>query len=177
MLQNLPDLIYPLRFARSRRNLRGRVALARMHRLRPLLAAERGYVEVNLRFGADHWGRLGVRGEARAELHLTCQRCLGVMLCRVESDIRLNMIFSEDQMDRPTEYLSPGFEPLVITDDETGMILSDLIEDELILMLPSVPRHPDGACKIAGGYLGGESTQNEQNKSFAALEGLMEYRG
>ena len=145
--------------------------------MRPLLAAEVGYAEVNLRFGPDDWGRLGIQGEVWAELSLICQCCLGAMPFRVESDVRLNMMFSDHEMERPTEYISPGFEPLVITDDGTAMVLSDIIEDELLLALPSVPRHPDGVCEVAGRYLGGEGAHNERDNPFAVLEGLMENRG
>nr|VFK21233.1 MAG: uncharacterized protein BECKLFY1418C_GA0070996_108812 [Candidatus Kentron sp. LFY] len=174
MLQDLPELIYPVRLARAEQALYGHVTLARMRRLRPLLAVNAGYAEVDLWFGPDDLGYLSVQGKVRAELNLICQRCLSTILLRVESDMYLDMIASDDQMDC-IKHISPGFEPLVVVDDDTAVALSDIIEDQLLLTLPTVPRHPDGVCDIAGRYLVDESTHSDRNKPFALLSGLMEH--
>nr|VFK39482.1 MAG: uncharacterized protein BECKSD772F_GA0070984_104010 [Candidatus Kentron sp. SD]VFK44573.1 MAG: uncharacterized protein BECKSD772E_GA0070983_104010 [Candidatus Kentron sp. SD]VFK79028.1 MAG: uncharacterized protein BECKSD772D_GA0070982_103310 [Candidatus Kentron sp. SD] len=175
MLRELPKLVYPLRLARSERVLRGRIALARMDRLQPLLATDVGCVEVNLDFGSDDQGYLSIQGKMRTELRLICQRCLGAMPFRVESDIRLNMISSDSQTAKHLKkQISPGFEPLVVMDEGTAMTLSDIVEDELILTLPAVPRHPDDACGIVGRSRIAESTYyDDRNKPFSVLESLM----
>jgi len=137
-----------------------------------LLAAAEGYAEVDLRFGPDDSGHLGIQGTVRAELRLVCQRCLGALSFRVESNVRLALISADGQMDSLTKRVNPGFEPLVVVDDE-AMVLSDIIEDELLLTLPVVPRHPEGVCEIAQKYVVVESIQNDRKKPFAGLEDLI----
>nr|VFK27364.1 MAG: uncharacterized protein BECKMB1821G_GA0114241_102728 [Candidatus Kentron sp. MB]VFK33590.1 MAG: uncharacterized protein BECKMB1821I_GA0114274_10496 [Candidatus Kentron sp. MB]VFK76269.1 MAG: uncharacterized protein BECKMB1821H_GA0114242_10497 [Candidatus Kentron sp. MB] len=177
MLQDLPELIYPLRFARTRYDLCGHIALAGMHRLRPLLAAEGGDARIELRFGPDDLGRPSIRGLVRAELNLVCQRCLRSMLFSAESNVRLNMISSDkEEIGSLAEYISPGFEPLVVIEDE-AMVLSDIIEDELLLALPAIPRHSDGVCEIEERYSVREPVEHNRKKPFAVLENLMEWKG
>nr|VFK56676.1 MAG: uncharacterized protein BECKTUN1418D_GA0071000_10514 [Candidatus Kentron sp. TUN] len=173
MLQDLPELIYPLQFARSRRFLRGRVTLVEMHRLRPLLAAREGNVDVNFQFGPDNSDRLSIQGTVRADLYLICQRCLGAMLFHAESDVRLNLVSADDQMGCLVKHVSPGFELLVVVNDE-AMALSDLVEDELLLALPIVPKHVDDICEVASRHLVTESVQNNRKKPFAMLGDLIE---
>nr|VFJ57974.1 MAG: uncharacterized protein BECKFW1821B_GA0114236_103812 [Candidatus Kentron sp. FW] len=176
MPQDLPELIYPLRFARSERSLRGHVTLARMHRLRPLLAVDTDNVEVDLQFGQDDSGRFSIQGTIRADLSLICQRCLEVMLFQAKSDVRLALVSEDDRAAHLEKQISPGFEPLVVMDDE-AISLSDLIEEELLLTLPVVPKHANDACGIPDRYQVTESMQHDRKKPFMALEGLMERVG
>ena len=51
-------------------------------------------------------------------------------------------------MDYQIECMVPGFEPLMVEKGEV-MALSDIVEDELLLMLPMAPMHPEGICSIS----------------------------
>ena len=182
MLRRLPELIYPLRLARSRQSLAGRVSVVRMHRLSPLLAAANGagggesdgtgegsrphstHAEVELRFGADDLGLPCVQGTVTAELRVICQRCLEPMPIRVESEVRLGFVSGNEEEAR----LSPGFDPLVAVEDE-AVSLTDLVEDELILAIPAVPIHPGSVCAIADAYSAAALPPEEGKNPFAVL--------
>ncbi|VFN06219.1 MAG: uncharacterized protein BECKG1743D_GA0114223_112471 [Candidatus Kentron sp. G] len=169
MLRNLPELIYPLQLARAGRSLCGRVTLARMHRLQPLLARMNTCgAEVALRFGPDDLGHLAIQGTIQADLNLICQRCLKAVPFRAESEVGLSLISMGDQANHPVEYVTPGFEPLMAVEDE-ALALSDIVEDELLLVLPMVPVHPEGTCSISERYLATNSLQDKQENPFSVL--------
>jgi uncharacterized protein len=85
---------------------------------------------------AQLWVQLG----AQAVVPMQCQRCLAPMLQRLEVDQAIRFVHGEEkaaQLDEETE------------DDvlclPAALDLQALVEDELILALPIVPRH-EGPC-------------------------------
>src|SRR4051812_27120763 len=90
-----------------------------------------GVVDVRLEFSQDDQGRTHVRGSAVAEVALECQRCLEPVVRRLDANIDLRVVAS----DTIAQQFADEFESFVSTDDEVPVI--DLIEDDLILALPS----------------------------------------
>jgi len=147
--------------------LRGRLAVAEMERFAPLLATNDGEVEVVLDFDFDPERRAFMRMHLRAEVSLVCQRCLGPVHHAIEVERLLGVVTTEAQAER-----LPGiYDPLFVT--EEPLLLREVIEDELILSLPIVPRHNDGECAPA---VTGAGTDNKvggaRENPFAVLAGL-----
>lgn len=141
--ERLPLHIDPLRLARSGAQLHGRLVLAEMERFAPLLADAQGEVEVMLDFDIDAERRAFMRLRLRTEVSLVCQRCLGPVRHVIEVERLLGVVTSEAQAGK-----LPGiYEPLYVT--EEPLFLREVIEDELILSLPIVPRHNEGECAPA----------------------------
>ena len=109
-----------------------------MPRLCGMLAADAGEVAYELEFGRDDLGMAYLDVRARAPLTMTCQRSLEPFVLDVVVDSRLGLIRSE----REESGLSPDAEPLLV-DDDGKLVLADVIEDELLLVLPLVPVNPD----------------------------------
>lgn len=165
--ERLPLHIDPLRLARAGAQLRGHMPVAGMERFAPLLAEVQGEAEVALDFGVDVERRAFVRLQLRAEVALVCQRCLGSVRHTMEVERLLGMVSSEAQ----AEKLPDSYEPLYVT--EEPLFLREVIEDELILSLPIVPRHAAGECAPVVTEVG---TDNEtgvaRENPFAVLVGL-----
>lgn len=169
MLRDLPELIYPLRLAHAGRSLCGRVTLARMRRLQPLLAQENeGSAQVALHFGSDDSGYPGVQCAVRADLNLICQRCLNAVPFSVKSEIRLRIVSADDRVSHSMERTPSDFEPLIIARDE-AVALSDIVEDELLLVLPMAPMHPKGVCSISQRYAQMKLLREKRKNPFSAL--------
>ena len=81
-----------------------------------------------------------VEGHISAVLALKCQRCLEAVEWPVTGDIHLGIVGSLAQADR----LPEGYEPLML-EDEGKIPLKNIVEDELLLSLPSIPKH-DNDC-------------------------------
>ncbi|HUH87871.1 MAG TPA: YceD family protein [Pusillimonas sp.] len=112
-------------------------------------------------------GKRFIKVEAAASVTLECQRCLQPFVLPVQVENRLEVVRSPSELD--------GDE-----DDETERIvgsprfdLLELIEDELILSLPSVPKHE--VCPSAPGFSGGSGepvAEVVRPSPFAVLERL-----
>jgi uncharacterized protein len=93
-------------------------------------------VRYALEFGRDELGVAYVAVRAEANLPLTCQRTLEVFLWPLALTVRLGIIAREHD----EAALPPGYEPLLCVSGELHP--AEVIEDELILALPTVPVKP-----------------------------------
>lgn len=136
---NLPESVNAWRMVGAQRILSGSLPLAQLQRLGSLLAGDEGEVTYTLEFGRDEGGIAFVRVIAEASVPLLCQRSLEVYQQPLEVSQSLGLISREqDEAAMPGEY-----EPLLVESDTIQP--RDLIEDELILALPTVPRRPGPA--------------------------------
>lgn len=139
MLDRLPHLIDPISFADKQRTLQGQIPLTKLSRLADVLLHNNGQVEIDLSFSKE--GRLSVvRGNIRANLDLECRTCLEALVLPVDIQVNLAVVKSMEQAER----LSGEYEPLMIEDEKIP--LHELVEDELLLVLPDFPRHTE-ECK------------------------------
>ena len=137
MAEHLPDLFDPLEFAEKRRRIHGCMSLAGMDRLRSELLDDQGEATVDLAFGRE--GRVAtITGHVEANLVLQCQCCLESMAWLVRCDVRLGMAGSIDEANR----LPESMEALIVSAG-ASVALADLVQDELLLAIPPIPRHPD----------------------------------
>jgi uncharacterized protein len=143
MVARLPKFIDPFSLADKNARIEGELCLTEFDRLAELLAQSNSNVIFLLNF--EKQGKfVKVDGSIRAELALKCQRCLDSLKWTINTDINLGVIGSLEQVER----LPQGVEPLVLAVDEK-IALKDIIEDELLLNLPSVPKHEQN-CLVAG---------------------------
>ncbi len=150
--ERLPVHIDPLRLAKAGRHLAGTLPLAQLQRLGAALASNEGAIEVEIEFGFDQQRIPYMRGTLRGDLPLVCQRCMEQMALPVEATFNLGVVGSEAQAERLPEH----YDPLLYQDEP--LHLADIIEDELLLALPIVPKHPEASCPVqAGEEVGGET--------------------
>ena len=140
MHQKLPVEIEPLRVARQGQILAGHISISRLKRLHPGLADDTGDVKVELSFGFDASNKPYMKGEFEAQVVLVCERCLEAM----PFDIKINNIMGIAKHEHQVDEMPSSYEPWLIGEDGVAF-LADMIEDELILALPLVPKH-DSAC-------------------------------
>jgi uncharacterized protein len=137
MFDRLPDLFDPFEFAEKKRRIKGSVPLARMDRVRDCLQAEDGDANIDLEFRRE--GRVAtLTGRVEADLVLQCQCCMEALSWPVRSAVRLGLAGSLEEADR----LPEGFEPLLV-EPGAAVALVDLVQDELLLAIPSIPQHPE----------------------------------
>lgn len=168
MSKGLPELIYPLQLARSGRSLQGHIPVARMWRLAETLGSTAGAIAIDLRFRRGEHGCFCIQGTIQGELQLICQRCLEPIPWPANCEVRLGLVSTVMSRER----LEPGYEPLVAGED-TPLSLAAMVEDELILALPIVPRHPEQSCSNAVAAEGDAGADLDTKKSpFAVLNAL-----
>ena len=150
-------------------SLNGSLAVKSMPRLVSALASDRGTAEIELLAAPDVGKRIVVSGSIHALLTMTCQRCLEDVELEVHAEPRLAWVKSDSE----TETLAPEYEPLVSADGRVP--LAELVEDELLLALPLVPRHADGACREthkAAAHRASAPVEESKKTAFAELAKL-----
>jgi uncharacterized protein len=133
-----PGVIDGLQFARAAQEVRGALGMEHLPRLAEMQGATEG-LAFGLRGGMRDDGKPCLWISVSGELRLVCQRCLGRLIFPLSVDVELAL--TED----PRE--------IEDADDETDRVLASramnvarLVEDEVLLALPMVPRH--GGCSV-----------------------------
>ena len=154
--QRLPLEVDPIRLAARGEHLQGTIPVKRMKRLISALSSGEGEVYIDVEFSVDINRVVILAGEIKTETKLICQRCMKEMDLPIALDFQLAFVRSEAEMEK----LPEGYEATLI--DNKSMMLSDIIEDEILLVLPPIPKHLDESCSsdnVAEGW--GSSQQNE----------------
>lgn len=118
---------------------------------------------------ASGHARLWLHLSARVRLPLTCQRCLGPVDIGVEVARDFRFVATEEQAEAEDE--ASEEDVLVLSRD---FDLQALVEDELLMALPLVPRHEvcPNEVKLAVQDADFEVAQEAKPNPFAALAGL-----
>lgn len=113
--------------------------------------------------------RIWLRLSAHLSLPLICQRCLGPADVRVEVVRDFRFVATEAQAEAEDEEAEEDV--LVLSRD---FDLQALVEDELLMALPLVPRHDvcPTEVKLAAQDADFEAAQEAKPKPFAVLAGL-----
>ncbi len=164
MLDCLPDQIEPLGLAEAGRSFHGEISVGSLSRLRDVLVSRQGQLVVELDFRVDERRVRVLSGHLHGQLVLTCQRCLTAMPYVLDLNFRLGIIAAEEEAGS----LPAGYEALLAAGEP--LPLAEVIEDEIILALPTIPKHLDETlCRT-----GVDSSQFKQEKPnpFAVLKQL-----
>lgn len=124
----------------TRQRFAGRLPLAQLPRLAAQLADTAGALEVDLEASKDAAGAAWLKGEIRGALTLTCQRGLHPYTWPLQLTSALRLVSSEAEEARVLK----DSEPYLVQDDR--LPLRELVEDEVLLGLPMMPRCDDPDC-------------------------------
>lgn len=132
--QRFPVTVDPVRLAKSRRELSGQIPVKQLPRLLGLLANGQAEIAAQMCFDVDDQGFVIIQVSIQAELPLICQRDLTLFMMPVNVEVQLTPIETE----RQAQGLPQQYEPVLM---EEGLIVpKTVIEDELLLQIPDVPK-------------------------------------
>jgi len=137
-------VIDPIRFARAGARATGSLALRQLRRLDDLLFDREGAASYAVEGYTSAKGQPVLRIRLTGDLALRCQRCLERLPLRLDVQRDVVLVTEAAELD-----------PLEDEDDDTDTILSagsldlhDLLEQEIVLSVPMVPRHPEDVCSV-----------------------------
>lgn len=162
----LPSFLEPRKLADQEAEIKGETTVARLPRLAEFRDSQDEIVEVALRFGRDEERRQSVSGTVKTSLIMTCQRCLEPVRCSVEAHPALVMVYKEDQIKALPEHLDPW----LVTDEK--IILSELLEEELLLALPLVAMHEQCPTVLHKSAEPAAAAESKRDNPFAVLAQL-----
>lgn len=180
MSREFPDFVDPWKAADGRRTFQGTMPIKRMKRLESMLAPNTGQTDSGIlargdarfmaRFGHDRQGLITIRLDVEAELPLICQRSLEAY--REEINRSTWLVVVEDVAEQ--DLIPEIYDPVLV--ENRRMALLDIVEEELLLAVPQVPRSPEsGEINISTDGKTDMPSEKEQqsHKPFAGLAGLM----
>lgn len=162
----LPERIDVWRAAAQRKVFAGRILAGRLPRLAGLLAEGDDELSFSLEFGSESLAGPFVEVAIEGALTLTCQRTLRPYRHPIGLRVRLGLIREEQE----EAGLLPGYEPLLVSAEGT-IDPRDIIEDELILALPLIPRDP--AAGSGDGPIATDAGGEAEENPFAILKRLL----
>ena len=169
----LPARARPAALARHRTRLTGHLTAGELPRIAELCRSPAARVSAALVFAfEDASGRIVMQIHVRAELQLTCQRCLSAMAWRTDHRNRLVIVGGHEEAKR----LPRGADHIVCMSEDLAP--ADVVEEELLLLLPQIPVHESiGQCDPGMvAHLRGDGARHARggprNSPFAALENI-----
>ena len=162
----IPEHIDPFRYAEQNLRLDGAVKIADMQRLRSNVNSSGDSVTVDLQFGVDEQGVTFIKGWLKTRLTLQCQRCMEPYIYEIMSNFIVGVVSTLDEANA----LPEQYEPALAKEGE--LALRELIEDEIILNLPIIPRHDPEDCKIKLPLADSGWEQSKNENPFQVLESL-----
>ena len=142
MIDHLPDRLDVCAMAEAGCSLRGRIRLASLERVLPLVESSEGEFAVQLELGKDEDGTRYLSGSIRGMLILQCQRCLEPMEFPLHVKFLLGLVHDQEQ----AQCLTERYEPLLVTQEPVR--IAEVVEDEILLALPIAALHGDrGKCQ------------------------------
>lgn len=151
-------------FAREAEELSGEVAVDVLTRLHDALADNTGVLSYRLGGFVNAEEKPSLRLSVSGDLKLVCQRCLGPLSFRLDSNLEFELVAQGTELSDPAEEADDVEQ--IYADPKLDVI--GLIEDEIILSLPMVSSHEPGECRAAAAT--GEGA--EKDSPFGKLSAL-----
>jgi uncharacterized protein len=168
-IQSIPKLLKPQTLARDNQALVGTLPLSVFPRLAEHLASPEGDIHVDMKFSSHTKNQVSVDLRVNGDIPLICQRCLEPYLQPIAGEARLSPIHEEDE----GENIPEGTDPVLL--EQGNLNVYSMIEDEILLSLPTIPCHPLSECPARDKVITDE--QEIKNRSittgqFAILSNL-----
>ena len=123
----------------------------------------------NLQFSQNEAKQLVVTGSFEGEVNLECQRCLKPVAVNLFNEFSWGLVTSDQAAANLARYLEP------VSLENNRLNLFAALEDELLLSLPLVAYHEQGACQAKSYQSATEATnpvEEKPNKPFLVLHQL-----
>ena len=141
----------------------GFVEIESMPRLLELVAGTRPAIAYRIEFTREASGRPRIAGRIEGILPLTCQRCLDSLDWRFDMEFESLLVGDEREE-------AHGEEVVVCPDGR--LVLAPMIEDEVLLAVPSAPVHTHGTCVAPVIPVAGGQMPSTRSHPFAALQSM-----
>lgn len=144
MSRRIPEWVNPFQLVEKWAAIEGHYAISSLPRVKAAVFHVRGEFAVRLEFRPDAAWHAVVAGQLVGTVTLQCQRCLGSMAIDLNISPHLGLCTSEVEAER----LPKELEPLIVEDGSLNV--REVVEDEIMLAFPLVPRHAQPCREMPG---------------------------
>jgi len=141
-LKSLPIRFDPVNFADHKRQLHGLVKTKAMLRLLENVVSAESTAIADLKLSRGLYGYPLVEGVVEASVMMRCERCLDEVHIDLKAEISV-LVKPENEAVPEKEGTKDADMPDFHGYDGKILVLSEMLEEELLLVLPLVPKHQD----------------------------------
>jgi uncharacterized protein len=134
-----PLVIDAFEFCRLNRTEQGGNPVASLSRLATDAASDQGAIRWSLAGDVDEMGHSRLKLSMSGSVQLVCQRCLTPLTLTLASESMLILAKDEAAADRIEELLDDEDVDVIVVSKQLNV--TELVEDEALLAIPSSPRH------------------------------------
>lgn len=163
----LPKQIDPFQLVDHETTLKGDLSLSEMVRLQEFLYEKSGVATIHLEFGRDKLGFAFIRGIIKTGFKVICQRCNTPMTL----DLVIAVEDSPVRSDEEAEQLPKNYDPILLGSGELSLLT--MVEEEILLSIPIVPRHPERECPVKTSQLAEWEDEKDDTNPFLTLKKLL----
>jgi len=135
-------VIDTVKFARNGQQMIHSFTVEDLQRVRDIVGDIGEKIEAKLEGGVLKAGKPFIDLSIKADLPLTCQRCLERMNYELNSSTRFIIAFGNSELTDLSD--EPGDVEVLMAQEDTDVVA--MVEDELLLRLPMAAKHEDGEC-------------------------------
>lgn len=152
-MQNLklPITIDPRKSAQRRLECEGYFDVSGMNRLLAASISCSEQVNVSVKFDVDELGLIVISGQGSATVALACQRCNEAF----DNEIAIDFSFSPVKNAEAADSL-PSYYDAIEFDENGEVNLREIVEEELLLSIPLIPKHSLEDCSAPSDSVWGE---------------------
>ena len=136
----IPERVDHRKLANQAGLIEGSLPIQYFHRFGEMLVVREGDVYLRLEFSKGNFGGTKVSGSAVTEVRLICQSCMQQFSRQIACEIDLRLVSDDSKLER-----LPEIDDAIVAPDKV-ISVAELVEDELILAMPMIPRHKNGEC-------------------------------
>jgi uncharacterized protein len=170
----LPELVDHRKLANRAGIIEGVMPVSRLSRLVEILSDTVGEVRVKLEFRQSDFRGTHVIGESTANVALICQNCLKQFIYELECEVSTAIVSDEALIDEVEQV-----DDFIVVKDKLVAVI-DLVEDQLILAVPMIARHPEDCPEneflqhdlLSEGSVEVVEDENEENETYRPFADL-----
>jgi len=163
----LPAEVNYRKLVGDRTKLDGTIPVSSFHRLVESISNDKGEVQARLEFRRGKKQKTLIIGHVIADLELICQNCLEPFSFQIVSSFRWFLVKDEDALID----LEADDEGVICGEDRINIV--ELLEDEILVSLPMVAKHPEGACSFVAQHVG-DALDNKVVNDISVRENVPE---
>lgn len=136
-------VIDTVKFARNGQEMIHSFSVEDLQRVKDIVGDVGEEIEAKLEGGVLKTGKPFIDLSIKADLPLTCQRCLELMNFELNSSTRFIIAFGKSELTDLSD--EPDDVEFLIAEEDTDVVA--MVEEELLLRLPMAAKHEDGKCR------------------------------
>ena len=160
----LPAVVVPKKLLKNKSALQGFFDNHQLERVNDAFCTVIGKVDVDIKLESEDKDRICLSGTISCELELVCQRCLNSFSHPLEIGMRTMLVDAASMVNEKTRY-----DDWPILGDELNLL--NLIQDEILLGLPTAPTC-ETACSQNGIMSSNGEMQRSERNPFEVLRQL-----